>query len=223
MTTRALAWTALWLSVLLGVLVLVGAQRSGYWGPGDWGSGDWAPIEEGKWEFRNSLLDCKPGTVTDLSPGRVDQARRRFWFLRIFAEPDPTDVSASHNPMGRYAHYRAAVSEQRPNEEGWYYQTAAFIAFRQLGAVGSSEWLTEIRLVREKREDGTSRDLLQASFANAAKARMRYSYDPRESRADAALRGLGWVHMVQEAPDVTSEVFFLEPAGIQEPPPPPKK
>ena len=53
-----------------------------------------------------------------------------------------------------------------------------------------------------------------------ARAEMIYSYDPSESREQAALRGLGWVHMVQQARAITSEVYFLEPAGFQDPPPP---
>jgi len=209
-STRALAWTAFWFALLVGLLVAVGAHRFGYF----------ATTETPQWEFRNVLLDCKPGTVVQLSPGRVDQPRQRFWFLRVFNEPAVDDLSASYSQVGRYAHFRAAVSEQRPREDGWYFQTAAIIAFRQLGAVGATEWLTEIGLVRERTDTGAERTLLEARFANAASAQMIYSYDPSESREQAARRGLGWVHMVQQARAITSEVYFLEPAGFQDPPPP---
>ena len=208
MSTRTLAWTAIAFAALLALLVGVGAHRLGYINP--------APVPQ--WEFRNALLDCKPGTMVRLSPGRVDQARQRFWFLRVFPEPDIDDVTVAHSPVARYAHVRAAVSEQRPREEGWFFQAPAIIAFRQLGAVGSDEWIKEIGLVRERSGDGASRDLVCATFTNSAHAEMVYSYAADESREAQAQRGMGWVHMVQQAKGLTSEVFFLEPAGFQEPP-----
>jgi hypothetical protein len=208
-STRSLAWLALAFAVLLGLLGFVGAHRLGYL----------ASAEVPQWEFDNALLDCKPGTIAQLNPGRVDQARQRFWFLRVFAEPDAADPSVAHSPVGRYAHMRAAVSEQRPREEGWFYQTASVFAFRQLGAVGPDEWLKEISVVRERAEDGGAQDFVFAKFANPKGAEMIYSYVLGESREERAQRGLGWDHMVQQARSISSEVYYLEPAGFQEPPP----
>ena len=158
MSTRSLAWIALAFAGLLGLLAFVGAQRLGYL----------APTEAPQWEFHNALLDCKPGTRARLSPGRVDQVRQRFWFLRVFAEPEVDDPTVSQSPVGRYAHIRAAVSEQRPREEGWFFHAAAVVAFRQLGAMSGTEWLQEISLVRERAEGGGTRDLVCAKFGNAA-------------------------------------------------------
>jgi len=209
MSTRTLAWTAVALAALLALLGWVGAQRLGYL----------TPPELPQWEFDNALLDCKPGTIAELTPGRVDQARQRFWFLRVFAEPESGDPTIAHSPLGRYAHVRAAISERRPDEDGWFFVTPALFTFRQLGAIGHEEWLTEIGLVRERTEDGGFRDLVCAQFANARHAEIRYSYLPGESREERAKRGLGWVHMVQQARATSAEVYYLQPAGFQEPPP----
>ena len=210
MSNRKLAWTAVWFAGLLGLLAFVGAHRFGYLDP----------LETPQWEFRNVLLDCRMGTICQLNPGRVDQARQRFWFLRTFAEPAVDDLSAANSPIARYAHVRAGVTEQRPHEEGWFFKAPALIAFRQLGGVGSDEWLTEIGMVREVESDGSARDLLRATFKNAARAQMHYLYDPEETLEEQSRRGMGWVHMIQEARGFTSEVFYMEPAGFQEPPTP---
>ena len=210
MSTRSLAWIAVLFAVLLGLLGFVGAHRLGYW----------SQAEAPQWEFHNALLDCKPGTKTQVSPGRVDHARQRFWFLRVFREPEVDDVSVARSPVGRYAHVRAAISEQRPQEEGWYFQGPAVVAFRQLGALSSTEWLQEIGLVRERTDDGGTRELVAAQFANGAGAQMVYSYLPEESREEQARRGFGWTHLVRQARSVPAEVFFLESAGFQEPPAP---
>ncbi|MHC4954555.1 MAG: hypothetical protein ACYTGZ_11760 [Planctomycetota bacterium] len=212
MTDRTLATTAVVFAVLLAALAGVALNRYGYL----------TPQSSPDWEFRNSLLDCKPGSLAVMRPGRVDQSIQRYWFLRFVPEPQTDDLTNADSDVGRYAHVRAAVWEQRPEEEGWYYQAVAFFAFRQLGALSPTEWMQEIRLVNQKDAHGNTKTLLRAQYANTGAARMYYFYDPAESREEAASRGVGWFQFVQEAKGTASDVFYLTPAGYREPPPAPK-
>ena len=157
MSTRALAITAILLGVVLALVVAAALQRYGRSGG--------APVVQ-SWEFRNSLLECKPGTLAILRPGRVDLPRQRYWFLRVFREPQPDDPDAAESEVGGYAHVRAGVWSYNKAEAGWFYRPVAYFAYRQMGALGSKQWLNGIRMVREVDASGEERELLRATFQN---------------------------------------------------------
>jgi len=208
MSTRALTILALLLGAVLALLGVSALKaRSG------------AGAEATGWEFRNALLDCRPGTLAVIRPGRADEPDQRYWFLRVIREPQQDDLTAADSAVGRYAHVRAAVSLRKPDEEDWYFQSPGFFAYRQMGALGSKQWLSQISLVREKGVDGKQRDLLRATFLNTAHARMSYFYDTAESASEAAQRGFGWVYMIQDAKDYPTQVYHLDADGFREPPP----
>ena len=213
MSTRALAVLALLLGAVLALLGVTALQVTGL------GGLNGAGADASGWEFRNALLDCKPGTLALIRPGRADEPDQRYWFLRVFREPQQDDLTAADSDVGRYAHVRAAVSLRKPDEEDWYFQSPGFFAYRQMGALGSKQWLSQISLIREKGVDGKQRDLLRATFLNTAHARMSYFYDPAESASEAAQRGFGWVYMIQDAKDYPTQVYHLDAAGFREPPP----
>ena len=207
MSTRALAITAILLGAVLALVVSIALR----------GQGGEPSVQS--WEFRNTLLDCKPGTLAILRPGRLEQPRQRYWFLRVIREPQFNDPAAVASEVGGYAHVRAGVWSYSKEQADWFYQAVAFFAFRQIGSLGAKQWLNGIRMVREVDASGNERELLRATFQNTGGALSHYFYDPRESAEDAAKRGLGWVHALQEAKDAQSQVYYLEPAGFREPPP----
>ena len=129
MSNRALTIVAL---VLGAVLALIGGTALRVTGLG-------APEVAAGWEFRNSLLDCKAGTLAVVRPGRANEPDQRYWFLRVFREPQQDDLTAADSEVGRYAHVRAAISLRKPDQEEWYFQAAGFVAYRQLGALGPKQ------------------------------------------------------------------------------------
>ncbi|MEM8884125.1 MAG: hypothetical protein AAGD14_08665 [Planctomycetota bacterium] len=211
MSTRRLAFTALFLGALIGLLAVSGLHRLGRL----------FPPERPQWEFTNHMLDAPLGLECMLRPGRVDQGLIKYWMVRRFDEPDPASIGTGPgDEVSRYPHVRAALSTKQPDEEGWFFEGVRYFPYRQLGAMTANEWLERIELVREVGEDGVrSRPMLVVRFGMQGGAESRYFYDPDRTEEETQATGLGWERLERHAPAQESEVYYLQPAGFREPPP----
>ncbi len=204
-----LARIAAALAALLALFVFVAAHRLGYF----------AVPTMPEWEFRNVLLDAKPGTRAILRPGRTDQKILRYWFVRFVPEPPADDAVVAASPVGQYAHVRAGIGARMPGERSWAWDGMAFFSFRQMGALTANEWLEEIRLVEESDGEGGHRLVLRALFQSPGGATSWYIFDPTRSAEENAASGFGWERIERHAAEQISEVYYLTPDGLKEPQP----
>jgi len=200
MRDSTLVILALLLGAILAGVVYLGLDRQGYLGQQE------AP----DWEFRNRLLEVPYGTRVIFRSANPDAGRERLWFGPKITDPEVSGLAPGPQGMPSIPHVRMGRETQVDEERTWYWVGSTHALFSQLGARTTSEWLMEIRPVREALPDGTHKIMLRAAYGNQNGSRTLYFYDPGDK--DAASRGFGWVRMEAYAKD-QGEITFSYPAG----------
>jgi len=208
MRTGTLATVAVLLGVLLTAVIWVGLDRLGYR----------ESAEAPDFVFENVILKVPPGTWVIMRPMQDGVGEVRLLFAQPVVEPeivrnrkpDPT----RDPPQIPYMHM--VSQRRRANESFWTRggDNAALLA--TMGARGASEWLEEIRPVRERLPDGSHKTMLRALFRSPSGASNAYFYDPADPHPER--RGYGWVRVETYGGDSKlSEVLFAIPDGRAEP------
>ena len=200
MRTAGLAWTAAIFALLLLSTAYLAADRLGY-------LREW---EEPGWVFENRLLEIEPRTVMFVRPAQAGATDGRIVLLGAVTEPDPQ--SQTRAPNAHLPHVVVGVQARHPDGESWRPPELGHWALGQLGALTSKEWLAEIRLVREKREEGGDRILLRVGFQHETGASTSYFYDPDPK--EAAKYPLGWFRTERAGPGESPDIDFAYPGGV---------
>jgi hypothetical protein len=203
-STRALAWIAAFFGVLLAAGACLAVDRLGY-------LEEW---ETPQWSFENRMVSIVPFSVMYLRPARAGQPDGRFVFLDTVVEPDPeprAEVNAN------VPHVRLGMQVRHPDGESWQEPKLVLWSLGQLGTLTAQEWLLEIRLVHERRADGTERDLLRAGFLHGTGAQTTYFYETGPE-AEAKAPPLGWSRTERAGPGEAPEVEFAFAGGTARPP-----
>ncbi|MHC4550280.1 MAG: hypothetical protein ACYTEZ_16030 [Planctomycetota bacterium] len=192
MSTRALAWTAALLYLLLlgaGTLLL---QRLGYL----------AAYEAPTFVFTNHTLAVRRGQRVVVRPLQEGASWVRYTFTATVREPDPDDA------LFVAPHAVAGMEDRKAGEDTWYFKEPYFVALGQMGALTSREWLEEIRLVRERTGDGRERTLLRARYGHESGSTIFYYADP-----DRPVPVFGWFRTEMHAEGREPEVYFARGGG----------
>ena len=199
---RVLVCTAILLGGLLVGVILLGLDRLGH-------LQSWSPTD---WEFKNHVIEVPLGTRVVLRSMNAKAPQERFWFGRKDTDPrvDPRSPPKPGD-IPPLPHVLVGRETRVEGEREWYYvPPVSFVLLGLMGARSTTEWLEEIRPVRERLPDGGHRVLLRASYGQQNGGRVSYFYDPDEPAASP--RGFGWLRMEAFAKDL-AEVSFAVPAG----------
>ena len=192
MSTRALAWTALGLALLLAGIVGFALHR--------WGV--WSPPERPQFVFTNHLLTVPRGQRLLLRHPEPEAPEFRYTLAGSVLEPELED------PHSTLPHIRIGLEDRRPGEEQFAYRGVGYLDYIQLGALTPREWLEEIRLIRERSGSGRWRTVLRVTFGHESTSTVIYYHDPEQP-----VPGLGWYRQEVYGQGQPQQLLFASDAG----------
>lgn len=198
MSTRSLALLALLLGLLVAGSAALAAHRFGWLGP---------PPPPPSLRFENSLLRAQSKQGFLLHPQDVSRPVQRYLVDHVVTDPESlADPKLIHgNP-----HVVFVMGTDDPGEPAAGFKARQIVAmlFDRMGALSESEWLRSMRVVRERRGDGSERDVVEAVFERREGGVSRYFFDP-----DAPVPPIGWMRLEVTKPVGPPEVYFARPAN----------
>ncbi|MHC4932680.1 MAG: hypothetical protein ACYTGV_10880 [Planctomycetota bacterium] len=203
MSTRALGLLALLLALLLAGVACLGLDRMGFL----------RPPEAPEWVFENALIQVDPGTVVRMRPVHEDAGEFRWLFGSVVTEPvvDPDLPPDPKTGPPAQPHVRVVVGSRRPDEPDFVAAHMTYPLLSLMGARTPLEWLEGIRLVSDRRLDGSRKPMLQAAYGHQNGSAVMYFFDPADPAPQA--RGLGWTRMEVYQQGKLSEIIFSHPDG----------
>lgn len=189
MSDRGLRLLVIFLGIVLVVATGLAVHRLGYLRTDD------APVA---WRFENAMLDAAPGRWVLLRSSLPGSGLERHAVGPTVAEPDED----APYPAPFLVTY---LTRREPDGVDWEYAGTQTFGLNQLGTLSNKEWLEEIRPVRQKGRDGSTRTLLCAVFGHESGGAYFYYYAPGEP-----VPAFGWIRHERRSQNAPPIVIFAE-------------
>ncbi|MGQ0614457.1 MAG: hypothetical protein ACT4PV_12040 [Planctomycetaceae bacterium] len=153
--------------------------------------------------FVNATLAAKPRESFDLVPQDRKQPVLRYIVDHLEAEPgSPMDPGTLHP----FPHVVLGVGIRSLEDSDFAPHKLGGLPLANLGAITAAEWLEGIRMVREKRPDGSEGVVLEAVYGHPQGGQRVYVHDPAHPTPV-----LGWFRLEIRNAGAGPEIYFVRP------------